>query len=138
MMRPLVFEETDFTPSVIFDTEKNIFEISGNSRPEDLGTFYYPILLWWDDFLTDFGPNKDNLYSHINPLVINFKLEYFNSSTSKMLFDMIIKIKSIIQYGVDYVINWYYFSDDLDIYENAMQLSDEAFAPFNFIIIDRD
>ncbi|MBI4645194.1 MAG: DUF1987 family protein [Bacteroidia bacterium] len=39
MEEALIIEPTDETPKVVFDPEKNIFEISGRSMPEDTVKF---------------------------------------------------------------------------------------------------
>jgi len=46
----LNIKPTEFTPKVLLDTEKNKFEIAGESRPEDAGKFYGPILDWLDKY----------------------------------------------------------------------------------------
>ena len=40
IMKPIVLEETASTPRVVFDINKNQFEITGCSRPEDVRSLY--------------------------------------------------------------------------------------------------
>ena len=49
-MKKLVIEPTNETPKVILDREKNVFEFSGNSLPEDVSNFYSPILSWFTEY----------------------------------------------------------------------------------------
>ena len=49
-MEVIKIKGTDDTPTVILDKENGIFEISGRSLPEDVTTFYEPILSWLDDY----------------------------------------------------------------------------------------
>ena len=82
-MRVIKIEGTDDTPQVTFDAnpENPFMEISGRSLPEDVVAFYDPILEWLDE------------YSE-NPLektVLNIKLEYFNTASSKLLLDILLR-----------------------------------------------
>ena len=55
-MEPLIIEPTEFTPSILFDPNNSVFEITGFSRPENVIGFYKPILKWLEEF-------NDNLLS---------------------------------------------------------------------------
>ena len=58
---------TEDTPNLVLDIENNVFEISGRSLPEDVVSFYKPVLDWLDEF--EENPIPDIAFS--------FKLEYF-------------------------------------------------------------
>ena len=45
-MEALIIKEDEGTPKIILDKDKNIFEISGNSLPEDIIAFYSPVFSW--------------------------------------------------------------------------------------------
>ena len=49
-MRKLIIDKTASSPRVILDPDKRVFEISGESRPPDVGSFYGEILSWLDDY----------------------------------------------------------------------------------------
>ncbi len=81
-MRVIKIQGSDDTPKVILDADNNTFEISGRSLPEDVVAFYDPILEWLDEYAQ-------------NPLektVFNFKLEYFNTASSKLLLDVLLNL----------------------------------------------
>jgi hypothetical protein len=42
--------ETDDTPGIILDVENDCFEITGRSMPEDVSSFYGPVLNWLDEY----------------------------------------------------------------------------------------
>jgi hypothetical protein len=42
----LDISQTQETPLVCFNSEENIFLISGRSLPEDAATFFLPIITW--------------------------------------------------------------------------------------------
>ena len=108
LMESLILKETDTTPNVIFDINKNVFEISGSSHPENPLKFFNPILAW----LEEYGKNPSN------NILLSFKLEYFNSSTAKYIlnilwaFEKMTKGSAVVKINV----NWYYKEEDLDAF----------------------
>ena len=91
---------TDDTPNVILDKGNNKFEISGRSLPEDVNMFYEPILNWIDGYAED--PNAKTEFV--------FNLEYFNTASSKIILDILLKFEEIAENDNDVVIKWHYHS----------------------------
>ena len=58
-MEVLDIKGTDDTPSVKMDKDANIIEFSGRSLPEDVATFYKPVMDWIDAYKEE--PN-DHIY----------------------------------------------------------------------------
>jgi hypothetical protein len=105
IMQKLVLQETDNTPNVVFDPEKNIFEISGSSHPENPAKYYNPILNWIDEYAK--APNKTT--------DIIFKLDYFNSSTAKYILNILWGFEKMSKAETSKVtFHWYYKEEDLD------------------------
>ena len=96
---------TDDTPSVILDKANGKFEISGRSLPEDVNMFYEPILDWLDKYCED--PNDQTEFA--------FKLEYFNTASSKIILDILLKLEEIMEKGKEVVIKWHYHEDEEDM-----------------------
>lgn len=137
MVRKIFFKPSEFTPGILFDPEINIFRMWGNSRPEDLSEFYFPILEWIDSFLNDLNNNKKK-YESLSELVLEIEMEYFNSASSKMIFDIIQRFKDVEKNNIKYIINWIYFSDDEDIYESATELETELMLSFKYTVKERE
>jgi len=121
-MRIIKIEGTDDTPQVTFDAnpENPFMEISGRSLPEDVVAFYDPILEWLDE------------YSE-NPLektVLNIKLEYFNTASSKLLLDILLKLEDMSEAGNDVLVRWHYPDDDEDMEEAGEEYEDIVEVPF--------
>jgi len=119
-MRVIKIQGSDDTPKVILDADNNTFEISGRSLPEDVVAFYDPILDWLDE------------YSQ-NPLdktVFNFKLEYFNTASSKLLLDVLLKLEDMYDAGHDVLVKWHYPDDDEDMEEAGEEYADIVEVPF--------
>ena len=100
--------------------ENNIFEISGRSLPEDVVVFYKPILEWLDEYKND----------PLDKTVFNFKLEYFNTASSKLLLDVLLKLEDINNDGHEVLVKWHYPDDDEDMEEAGEEYSDIVDVPF--------
>lgn len=98
-------EPTKETPLVILDAAENKFEITGRSFPLNAKGFYLPILEWLEKYASE--PNAKTEFV--------FKLEYFNTPSSKSISDILKKMKEIKDGGNDVTVYWYYEEDDIDI-----------------------
>ncbi len=113
-MQVIKIKGTDDTPTVILDVENKFMEISGRSLPEDVAAFYDPILEWLDDYAE-------------NPLtktVFDFKLVYFNTASSKLLLDILLKLEEIADEGNEVLVKWHYPEDDEDMEEAGEEYAD--------------
>ncbi len=111
---------TDDTPTVILDAENDIFELSGRSLPEDVTAFYDPILNWLDEYAASPNPKT----------VLTFKLVYFNTASSKLLLDILMKLEEMHEDGKDVLVKWYYPEDDEDMQEAGEEYADIVDVPF--------
>ncbi len=137
-MQALILEATENSPKVIFDPSKSLFEISGESRPEDVRKFYEPILGWIDQF-------EQNLLSETNSytngqtkdLKFSFIFEYFNSSSAKYIMDIMAKLNEIQINNpkLKFEILWHYEKMDEDMQEAGEEFQNITKIPFRFIVI---
>ena len=88
-METIKIQGTEDTPKVILDKDTELLEISGRSLPEDVASFYEPVLTWLDEYAQN--PNKKTIF--------NFKLIYFNTASSKLLLDILMKLEEIHEAG---------------------------------------
>jgi hypothetical protein len=116
---------TDDTPAVTLDAASNAFEISGRSLPEDVAAFYNPIIEWIDKYNQD--PKPKTLF--------NFKLTYFNTASSKMLLDILMKLEELHNAGKEVLVKWHYAEDDEDMKEAGEEYADIVDVPFEQIAI---
>ena len=119
---------TDDTPNVVLDVENEIFEISGRSLPEDVASFYEPILDWLDSYSEE----------AIEKTVFDFKLVYFNTASSKMLLDILLKLEEMYEAGKDVLIKWHYPDDDEDMEEAGEEYADIVDVPFEQVSYSLD
>lgn len=134
-MEKINLERTENTPEITLDNEKHTLLFRGDSRPEDVRTFYLPVLSWLEDyekqiyFLSDQGGKIT--------VKCNFEFEYFNSSSAKYLMDIISKLGDIAKIpNVTLQLNWHYDALDEDMLESGEEFEDMLGVKFNFIKID--
>ena len=119
-METIKIQGTEDTPKIILDAENEILEISGRSLPEDVSSFYEPVLNW----LNDYAENP------ATKTVFNFKLTYFNTASSKLLLDILMKLEELHEKGNEVVIRWHYPEDDEDMAEAGEEYADIVDVPF--------
>jgi len=124
-MDKIIIEPTLETPRVVLDRDSSIIEFSGNSLPEDVNTFYAPILEWIDNYVDN--PNQQTEVS------MNF--DYYNTSSSKMILRILERFRDIYRKGYPVVVNWLYMEDDEDMVEAGEDFADHLKIPFKFIPI---
>ena len=119
-MEVIKIKGTDDTPNVVLDADNGGFEISGRSLPEDVAAFYEPIIEWLD------------LYSKspLDKTIFDFKLEYFNTASSKLLLDVLLKLEDMADDGNDVLVRWHYPDDDEDMQEAGEEYADIVDVPF--------
>jgi hypothetical protein len=119
-MQAIKIKGSDDTPNVILDKDNGIFEISGRSLPEDVAAFYEPILDWLDAYAED----------PLEKTIFNFKLEYFNTASSKLLLDVLLKLEDMHDDGKDVLVRWHFPDDDEDMEEAGEEYADIVEIPF--------
>ena len=119
-METIKIQGTEDTPKIILDADNEIMEISGRSLPEDVSAFYEPVLNWLNEYAEK--PNKKTIF--------NFKLTYFNTASSKLLLDILMKLEEMHENGNDVLIRWHYPEDDEDMEEAGEEYADIVDVPF--------
>jgi len=114
---------TDDTPSVTLDVANEIFEVSGRSLPEDVAAFYEPILDWIERYSEE----------ATGKTVFNFKLVYFNTASSKMLLDILLKLEEMYESGKEVLVRWHFPDDDEDMQEAGEEYAEIVDVPFEQI-----
>ena len=118
-MSAIQLEGTAKTPQVAFNDSPLSMEISGRSITENSIAFYTPLLEWVDENLKD-GGNLD----------VSIRLEYFNTSSSKCLMDL---LKRIEQSPAEANVLWYYEEEDEDMLEAGEDYDAIIDMPFRLI-----
>ena len=122
-MEKLFIKETEDSPRIEFDYENKLFEISGRSLPENAIGFYEPVLNWLSQYSA----------TPLELTIMNFKLEYFNTSSAKQLAKILLMLEKLSEKGHKVIINWYYQKEDTDMYASGNRFSKLISLNFSFI-----
>ena len=125
-MEKIFIEPTRVTPLVNFDPEEGLLEIKGRSSPENSILFYQKII----DGLDEYAESGKGEFT------ASFSFEYFNTSSSKCLFEVFKRLGRIEENVISLVINWYYEEDDEDMMEAGEDYADLLDLEFNFLEIE--
>lgn len=132
-MEKLSITGGDYRPEILFSPEENIFRIKGISRPEDARSVFYPAITWLNDFYEYLLTNGEISYSFEDPFIIQFDLSYFNSSTAKFLFDIVMILKKMRTSGIIVSVVWFYEKNDTDMRDAGEHLSELAEIDFVYL-----
>ena len=122
-LESLKIEKTKDTPYVQFDADTGMMRLEGESYPENALDFYKPIMDWARRYIAEVE----------GPLEMHFKLQYFNSSTSKCLLDLFELLDTHALADGAVTVNWYYQEDDEDIEESGRDFEEDLSIKFNMI-----
>jgi hypothetical protein len=121
-MEPLTIKGTDDTPAIILDSYGNNFEISGRSLPEEVISFYLPVMKWLDTYVAD--PNDKTVFK--------LKLDYINSASQRAIHEILTTIEKIKITGKEVEVEWYFVEDDDEMRETGQEYSELIHIPFIF------
>ncbi|NUM51797.1 MAG: DUF1987 domain-containing protein [Flavobacteriales bacterium] len=124
-MENLYIKGTFKTPTLSFNFEKGELDISGRSLPEHSIEFYKEAMQWLDKYIEN--PKLDT--------IVNVQLEYFNTSSSKVILDIFKKIELLHSKGNNVTVNWYYEEDDTDMQEQGETFAEIIKIPIKHIAV---
>lgn len=127
-MESLILEGTGDTPKIVLDKANGVFEVSGCSLPEDTSSFFEPIVNWLNGYIQD--PNEQTTFE--------FKLEYFNTASSKMFLEIFSQFEQLKATGKGVLVKWYYDEDDEDMEMAGQEYKNLCEVDFEFIPVEDD
>ncbi len=108
------------TPKVSLPSTGNEGWIEGNCYPENAFAFFEPILTWLRNYRADGGKG----------MRICVKLDYFNTSSSKCLLDLLQTLQDANSEGCAFSVRWLYCEDDPDMRDNGEEFAQDTRIPF--------
>ena len=124
-MENLIIKGEAKTPNIEFNYDSGELIISGRSIPENSIEFYKPVIEWLELLKIS---DKDKI-------VLDIKLEYFNTSSSKCILDVFKKLEEIKGVGKEASIRWFFESDDEDMEEAGQDFSAIIKVPLELITV---
>lgn len=102
----LQVEPTVKTPGIEFNSNNGTITIKGISIPEDPQEFFAPLNSQLDNYILN--PSENTF--------LDFKLEYFNTSTTLIIRNLIRKLRDI-SHKTNFKVKWYFEEEDEDMEE---------------------
>lgn len=122
-MKNLDIKATYSTPKMTFNLSNGNMEIYGRSIPDNCYTFFLPLMESVDEYSKN--PQKDTY--------IIMELEYFNTGTSKVFYDFLVKLSTLKS---NVTIEWRYEEDDEDILETGQDFETLSDGKITFIFVE--
>jgi hypothetical protein len=98
------------------------------SLPEDVRRFYAPVIDW----LKEYAESPREITT------VNLKFDYLNTSSTKMVTELVFLIKPIADKGKKVKINWFYEITDYDMKKLGSDISFFADLTFEFVEVDEE
>ncbi len=111
-----------FIPHVFFDATTGKCLMEGESYLENTWQFYNQLMQWLQAYASSQGP-----------ISFDFKLTYFNTSSSKGILELLQFLKQYEDQGGEVEINWYYSNADEDMLEEAEDFIEDTQIKINLI-----
>lgn len=124
-MQNLNIEAQSETPEINLNAETGLLEFKGRSLPEDVNSFYQQVINWVEEYLK----NPASATKAV------FKLEYFNTASSKAIYEILVMLDKLAS-GNDVSVSWYYETDDEDMLDIGKEFKENLQLDFNIISID--
>lgn len=98
-------------PTIIFNAQSGQFRMLGRSILENSIRFYEPIIKWIDGYIKNPAEKTE----------FHMELEYFNTSTSKYLLQILQQFELLLDKGSDVSVVWYSADEDMEELGNDYQ-----------------
>lgn len=121
MQESIYIEPAGDTPGVILDKESGVFKFFGRSLPEDVNKFYGSIQKWFIEYCKNPNPTTE----------ITFNLDYFNSSTARILVKILIETENIHNNKSKVHVSWFYNRKDYVMHDRGNELKSVLNIPFD-------
>lgn len=108
-LKALLLEAGNRSPGVVFEPSSGAFVLEGRSIPENALELYAPVLNWTREYVR-------NPAEHTH---LEFKLSYFNSSSTEHLLELFNLLKTVEASGKKFSCRWYREADDEDMEQIA-------------------
>lgn len=120
-MENLEIKETKYTPKIFLDTV-GVIKMQGKSYPENTFEFYAPVMSWVKEYFETCVKDKT---------IIELEITYFNSSSSKLLFDFFDLIEEYNESN-KIEINWIFDKEN----ESAQEAGEDFIEDFETLNIN--
>jgi hypothetical protein len=114
------------TPRILFDDENKVFNIDGQSYPENSSNFYEPVINWLEAYL-----EKEDI-----TFDLNVRLLYLNTSSTKAMFYLFDILEDAFEKGKKVSVTWFYNAENEVAKETGEDLLEDFQFPHNIMVKD--
>ncbi|MGD1846290.1 MAG: DUF1987 domain-containing protein [Salibacteraceae bacterium] len=111
------------SPEIKLDKLNGEFSLIGHSYPEDAQRFYEPVLDWLTVYASEPNPSTE----------VTVNLDYFNTTSQKMVVDILLLLNKIFNAGHQVSVKWYYHEDDEATQEAGEEFAEMLDLPFEVL-----
>jgi hypothetical protein len=122
-MDALIIKQKDNTIGIILNKEDKKFIFQGRSLPENTVKFFEPVMKWLEEY-------KKN---PANETYVDMNFIYFNTSSAKIILEVLHKFDEIRKTGNNVKIIWHYMEEDYDIKEAGEEYESMVDLPFEYV-----
>ena len=122
-MDALTIKQQNNTIGIVLDKENRKFVFEGRSLPENTVKFFEPVMKWIEEYKKQ---PEDKTYIDMNFI-------YFNTSSAKIILEVLQEFDYIHREGKEVKIIWHYMEDDYDIKEAGEEYESMVSVPFEYI-----
>ncbi|MCA1944163.1 MAG: DUF1987 domain-containing protein [Desulfovibrio sp.] len=115
-MQDLIIKATKSSPAIDFRVAEGALSIRGESYPEHAVKFYEPVLQWIREFLE----------TETTPLHLTMDIVYFNSSSSKILMNLLDMLEEAAAGGRQVQVVWRYHEENEIAQECGEEFKEET------------
>ncbi len=125
-MDNLYLQETKSSPTIAFNGENGILEISGESYPENSYEFYKPLLDWITRFSAHFPGS----------IIFNCRISYLNTGSTKSMMDIFDIFEDRFRKGREVKVIWFCDNKNDRAVETAEEFKEDVTFPFEIEPLD--
>ena len=111
---------TPETPAIRLNAARGRLEIEGSSMPENSQAFYAPVLAWLQGYIAHPASRTSLIFS----------MKYYNTSTSKILLQVLSLMETLFRSGAEVEVCWKYDLEDEDMEECGYEYAESTVVPF--------
>jgi hypothetical protein len=115
-MNDIYIARATHSPEVDFQFSNHVLTMTGEAYPENANEFFHPILLGLESYLKSVDSQD---------IEFNFRLTYFNSASTKMLYSMFELLNESACKNNRIILNWYHDEEDDTILEFGEGMQDD-------------
>ena len=129
-MENLLITASPNSPEINGNAIENTITIKGESRPENVRSFYEPLFNWLEKYQAGL------LKASTTTINLNLNLSYFNSSSVKIFLEIISSFIALSKTNpnVIFIINWFHDESDEDIIEAGKEFESIIGLPMCFVV----